>query len=51
MLVKVKQNIRQGSLRSHIYHFEEYAKLIEMELGILFKNQEIIKNEFNRLLY
>jgi len=38
MLVKVKQNIRQGSLRSHIYHFEEYAKLIEMELGILFKN-------------
>ncbi|MDA1337882.1 MAG: phosphotransferase [bacterium] len=51
MLVKVKQNIRQGSVRAHIYHFEEYAKLLELELAILFKNQELIKNEFNRLLY
>jgi len=50
ILVKVKKNIKQGSLRAHIYHFEEYASLVEKEVEIMFKNYSYMESEFNRLL-
>ena len=49
-LIKVKQNIRQESIRAHIYNFEEYASLIEKELEILFKHFIYMQAEFNHHL-
>ena len=50
IFIKIKQNIRQESIRAHIYHFEEYASLVEKELKILFKHFNYIQNEFNHNL-
>ncbi len=49
ILVKIKKNIKEGSLRSHLYNFEEYASLVEKEIEILFRNYQLIEHEFNRL--
>ena len=50
ILIKIKKNIREGTLRSHLYNFEEYASMVEKEIEILFRNYLLMEHEVNRLL-
>jgi len=50
ILIKLKQNLRDKSLKADLYNFEEYSKLVENELELLFRNYDKIENEFNRYL-
>jgi len=44
--IKIKKHLRQDSIQSELFHFEEYIKKLEQELEIIFKIKDKLEFEF-----